>query len=66
MIKKRAALWAIGHIGSNSYGFKLIKEAKIVKEVVKMAESAEILSLRGYTYYFLLIILGHAFIFWDY
>jgi hypothetical protein len=41
-------LWAIGHIGSSSFGFKIIKEAKIMKDIVKMAESSEILSIRGY------------------
>lgn len=47
LTRKRAALWAIGHIGSTDFGFKLIQEADILKEIVKMAESAEILSLRG-------------------
>jgi len=26
MLKKRAALWAIGHIGSNENGIKLVLE----------------------------------------
>lgn len=47
LIRKRAALWTIGHIGSSEHGFKLIQEAGILKEIVEMAESAEILSLRG-------------------
>jgi rapamycin-insensitive companion of mTOR len=53
LIKRRAALWAIGHIGSNTYGFRLVKEAKIIKEIVKLAESAEVLSLRGTCIYIL-------------
>lgn len=48
LIRKRAALWAIGHIGSTDFGFRLIQEADILKDIVRMAESAEILSLRGY------------------
>lgn len=45
--RKRAALWTIGHIGSTEQGFKLIQEADILKELVNLAENAEILSLRG-------------------
>jgi rapamycin-insensitive companion of mTOR len=47
LIRRRAALWAIGHIGSTEYGFRLIKESKMIKDIVRMAESSEILSLRG-------------------
>ena len=47
LIRKRAALWAIGHIGSSEFGYQIIQEADIMRELVKMAESAEILSIRG-------------------
>ena len=47
LVKKRAALWTIGPIASSEYGFKLIQQADIIREIVKIAESAEILSLRG-------------------
>lgn len=47
LIRKRAALWSIGHIASSELGFKLIQEADILKEIVNLAERAEILSLRG-------------------
>lgn len=30
MLKKRAALWAIGHIGSNENGIKLVLEQELV------------------------------------
>jgi rapamycin-insensitive companion of mTOR len=46
-LRKRAALWTIGHIGSSEYGFKLIQEADILKVIVDLAENAEILSIRG-------------------
>jgi rapamycin-insensitive companion of mTOR len=46
-LRKRAALWTIGHIGSSEYGFKLIQEADILKIIVDLAENAEILSIRG-------------------
>jgi len=47
LLRKRAALWTIGHIGSSEYGFKLIQEADILKVIVDLAENAEILSIRG-------------------
>lgn len=45
--KKRAALWAIGHIGSNENGIKLVCEQELVQPIIKLAENAETLSLRG-------------------
>jgi len=53
LMKKRATLWALGHVGSSPEGLKLIKEAKIIKEIVKMAEQSNILSLRGTCTYIL-------------
>ena len=47
LVRKRAALWTIGHIASSEFGFKLIQQADIIRDIVKIAESAEILSLRG-------------------
>jgi rapamycin-insensitive companion of mTOR len=47
MLKKRAALWAIGHIGSNENGIKLVLEQELVQPLIKLAEQAETLSLRG-------------------
>ena len=47
MLKKRAALWAIGHIGSNENGIKLVLEQELVQPIIKLAENAETLSLRG-------------------
>jgi rapamycin-insensitive companion of mTOR len=47
MLKKRAALWAIGHIGSHENGIKLVLEQELVQPLIKLAENAETLSLRG-------------------
>jgi rapamycin-insensitive companion of mTOR len=47
LVRKRAALWTIGHIASSEHGFKLIQQAEIISQIVKIAESDEILSLRG-------------------
>lgn len=47
LISKRAALWALGHIGANENGIKLIIEADLVQPIIHLAESADFLSLRG-------------------
>jgi rapamycin-insensitive companion of mTOR len=47
LLRKRAALWTIGHIGSTEQGFQLLQEADIPKEIVNLAQNSEILSLRG-------------------
>lgn len=44
---RRAALWAIGHIGSSENGIKLILEQELVQPLIKVAENSEYLSLRG-------------------
>jgi len=47
LMVKRAALWALGHIGSNEHGIKLILENDLVQPIINLAENAEFLSLRG-------------------
>ena len=45
--EKRSILWTLGHIGSQENGMKLILETPLVKDIIDMAENAQILSLRG-------------------
>ena len=47
LLQKRAALWAVGHIGSNEHGISLIQEHDLVRPIINLAENAEFLSLRG-------------------
>jgi rapamycin-insensitive companion of mTOR len=47
LIAKRAALWALGHVGSNELGIKLIIEADLIQPIINLAENADFLSLRG-------------------
>ena len=47
LLKKRAALWAVGHIGSNEHGIPLIQEQDLIQPIVNLAENADFLSLRG-------------------
>ena len=53
VLRKRASLWALGHIGSTEAGFNLIQEADLLKEIILMAEGSETLSLRGTCIYIL-------------
>ena len=53
ILKKRASLWCIGHIGLSKNGFTLIKEHQLVPKLVQMAQEAEFLSLRGTCLYVL-------------
>jgi rapamycin-insensitive companion of mTOR len=45
--EKRSILWSLGHIGSHENGMKLILKTSLVKDIIDMAENAQILSLRG-------------------
>ena len=45
--KKRAALWAIGHIGAHENGIELVTKADLIQPIINLAERADVLSLRG-------------------
>jgi rapamycin-insensitive companion of mTOR len=45
--QKRSILWTLGHIASHENGFKLIQGTSLIKDIIDMAENAEILQLRG-------------------
>jgi len=46
--EKRSILWTLGHIGAHENGFRLIMESgSLLKDIIEMAENAQILSLRG-------------------
>lgn len=47
LVRKRAALWALGHIGSHPNGYELLKRTDLIQKVVAMAEESPFLSLRG-------------------
>jgi hypothetical protein len=52
-IQKRAALWAIGHIGSTAGGFALLEEGDIVRYISDQANNCSTLSMRGTCFYIL-------------
>ena len=43
----KAVLWAVGSIGATKNGLPFLEEEDIVKDIVHIAESSEILSLKG-------------------
>lgn len=43
----KAVLWALGNIGATKNGLPFLEEEDVVKDIVEMAESSDILSLKG-------------------
>lgn len=54
LIKFKAALWIIGHVGSSESGYQLLKNSReIIRLVTGLAKTASVLSLRGTAFYVL-------------
>ncbi|XP_034564894.1 rapamycin-insensitive companion of mTOR-like [Notolabrus celidotus] len=49
----KAALWALGNIGSSTWGLNLLQEEGVIPDVVDLAHSCEVLSIRGTCLYVL-------------
>ncbi|KAI9485740.1 MAG: Rapamycin-insensitive companion of mTOR, N-term-domain-containing protein [Benjaminiella poitrasii] len=49
----KAVLWALGNIGATKNGLPFLEENDIVKDIIEMAESSDILSLKGTCYFVL-------------
>jgi hypothetical protein len=43
----KAVLWALGNIGATKNGLPFLEEEDVVKDIISLAESSEILSLKG-------------------
>lgn len=43
----KAVLWALGNIGATKNGLPFLEEEDIVKDIINLAESSDILSLKG-------------------
>lgn len=52
-LEQRAALWALGHIGSTAIGFELLSETNIVELISHQAMTCPTLSMRGTCFYIL-------------
>lgn len=59
----KAALWAVGHIGTSPLGLPLLTEAEILKDIVNVCEKSSTLSIRGTAFYVLglLAVVGVSF-----
>ena len=47
VIRLKAALWAVGHVGATQLGFQLVTEGEVIPKIVQMAGQSPILSVRG-------------------
>ena len=43
----KAAVWALGQIGSTSRGIELLLKEDVVEELIELAEGCPVLSIRG-------------------
>ncbi|XP_069739810.1 rapamycin-insensitive companion of mTOR-like isoform X2 [Narcine bancroftii] len=49
----KAALWALGNIGASNWGLNLLQEENVIPDIVVLAQTCEILSVRGTCLYVL-------------
>ncbi|KAJ7987125.1 hypothetical protein DPEC_G00335510 [Dallia pectoralis] len=49
----KAALWALGNIGTTNWGLNLLQEEAVIPEIVLLAQNCEVLSIRGTCLYVL-------------
>ncbi|XP_070563534.1 rapamycin-insensitive companion of mTOR-like isoform X2 [Ptychodera flava] len=49
----KAALWGLGHIGSSTWGLKLLAQEEILPDIIRLAEECEVFSVRGTCFYVL-------------
>ncbi|RKF73051.1 Target of rapamycin complex 2 subunit ste20 [Golovinomyces cichoracearum] len=53
ILKVKGCLWAVGNVGSMELGSPFIEESDVVQNIIKIAESHEIMSLRGTAFFVL-------------
>ncbi|KAF2262636.1 hypothetical protein CC78DRAFT_498166 [Lojkania enalia] len=53
ILKVKGCLWAVGNVGSMELGAPFLESSDVVKWIVKIAETSEVLSLRGTAFYVL-------------
>ncbi|XP_040399238.1 rapamycin-insensitive companion of mTOR-like isoform X1 [Cygnus olor] len=49
----KAALWALGNIGSSNWGLNLLQEENVIPDIMALAQHCEVLSIRGTCVYVL-------------
>ena len=53
LTRVKACLWAVGNVGSMELGAPFLEESEIVQSVIRIAEGADVLSMRGTAYFVL-------------
>lgn len=59
VLKVKGCLWAVGNVGSMELGASFLEDSDVVQWIVKMAESSEVMTLRG-TAVFVLGLISHS------
>uniref|UniRef100_A0A8B9CSF1 RPTOR independent companion of MTOR complex 2 n=1 Tax=Anser brachyrhynchus TaxID=132585 RepID=A0A8B9CSF1_9AVES len=49
----KAALWALGNIGSSNWGLNLLQDENVIPDIMALAQHCEVLSIRGTCVYVL-------------
>uniref|UniRef100_A0A671Q8I3 Rapamycin-insensitive companion of mTOR-like n=1 Tax=Sinocyclocheilus anshuiensis TaxID=1608454 RepID=A0A671Q8I3_9TELE len=52
----KAALWALGNIGSSNWGLNLLQEENVIPDIIALAQHCEVLCIRGTCVYVLGVI----------
>jgi rapamycin-insensitive companion of mTOR len=53
LLKVKGCLWAVGNVGSMELGAPFLEETEIVQWIVKIAEKAEVITMRGTAFFVL-------------
>lgn len=53
ILKVKGCLWAVGNVGSMELGAPFLESSDVVKWIVQIAETSEVMSLRGTAFYVL-------------
>lgn len=53
MLKVKGCMWAVGNVGSMELGAPFLEESDVVENIVKIAETHEVMSLRGTAFFVL-------------
>ncbi|XP_071486718.1 rapamycin-insensitive companion of mTOR-like [Diadema antillarum] len=53
ILNLKAALWAVGHTGSTTWGLRLLQQEGIIPDMLRLAEECEVFSIRGTCFYVL-------------
>ncbi|XP_013398176.1 rapamycin-insensitive companion of mTOR isoform X2 [Lingula anatina] len=56
VLKLKAAMWAVGQIGSSAWGLQMLERENLVPELIKLAEECGVFSVRGTAYYVLCLV----------